>query len=170
LDAFIKRVLLVDKEQDAEATRARELGTRIHDAIESALNNGIYPNDLEPYVKPVVLFANELGTTLATEKIMVGEGYAGRIDAILDGNEITVVDFKTTKTLPKESWTEHRLQLAAYAKSLGNTNGKRINTVNIYCSTIEAGKIVVCQNPDWQETFERGFKPILNYWQFANGL
>ena len=171
LDAFIKRVLTTDKEQDAEAAKARELGTRIHDELESTLNGNPLANpELDPFVMPAYKATVELGKVLATEKIMVGEGYAGRLDAILDGNEITVVDFKTTKTLPKESWTEHRLQLAAYAKALGNTNGKRINTANIYISTVEAGKIVVCQNPDWQETFERGFKPILNYWQFANNM
>ena len=175
LDAFIKRVLTTDKEQDAEAAKARELGTRIHDAIELGLNGGVFDNvkdekELSPFVIPALAACNELGNVLATEKIMVGEGYAGRIDAILDGNEITVVDFKTTKTLPKESWTEHLLQLSAYAKSFGNSGDKKINTVNIYISSIEAGKIVVCQNPDWQETFERGFKPLLNYWQFANNF
>ena len=171
LDAFIKRVLSVDKEQDAEAAKARELGTRIHDAIEAALSfNAIDQNELAVFVQPVVAAVKEMGNVMATEKIMVGEGYAGRIDAILDGNEITVVDFKTTKSLPKESWTEHQIQLAAYAMALGNSSGKKIKTVNIYISTINVGKIVVCQNPDWQKTFEHGFKPILNYWQFANDL
>jgi ATP-dependent exoDNAse (exonuclease V) beta subunit len=170
LDAFIKRVLTTDREQDAEASKARELGTSIHDALEQALGNWPYEEAFAPYVLPVLDAIKPLGNVLATEKIMVGEGYAGRIDAILDGNEITVVDFKTTKTLPKSSWTEHQLQLAAYAKSLGNSGDKKINTANIYISTVDAGKIVVCKNPDWQETFERGFKPILNYWQFANGF
>ena len=170
-DAFIKRVLTTDREQDAEAAKARELGTRIHDAIEAALSfNAINQDELAVYVAPVVAACKSLGNALATEKIMVGEGYAGRIDAILDGNEITVVDFKTTKTLPKESWWEHQLQTAAYCAALGNTGNKRIKSCNIYIDTINAGKIFVCQNPDWQETFERGFKPILNYWQFANGL
>jgi len=169
LDAFIKRVLSVDKEQDAEAAKARELGTQIHDALELALGNWPYEESFAPYVLPVLDALKPMGKVLATEKIMVGEGYAGRIDAILDGNEITVVDFKTTKTLPKESWWEHQLQTAAYCAALGNTGNKRIKSCNIYIDTINAGKIFVSVQEDWGKAFE-AFDHVLSYWKITNNF
>lgn len=171
LDLFINRVLNVEKQQDQESDAARQLGTNIHDAIEQALQGGTYDAQFDDYVAPVIGSLTALGRVVATEKVLVGVSYAGKTDCICESDHaITLLDFKTTKRPPKEAYPEHRLQLAAYAAALGNTGGKRIRTVNIYISTTEPGQIAICANPDWVETFQRGFKPILDYWYWRNGL
>lgn len=170
LDAFVKRVLQTDKEQDAESAKARELGTRIHDAIELFLNGE--PNiqeELMIFVSPVIKSICELGNVQATEKIIVGDSYAGKLDAIVENDtHITVVDFKTCKTIPKSSYDEHRLQLSSYAAALGNTGRKLIRTANIYISTTNPGEVKTVIHEDWQETFTNGFEPLIKLWQWSN--
>ncbi|MDE2103838.1 MAG: PD-(D/E)XK nuclease family protein [Patescibacteria group bacterium] len=169
LDDFVNRILAVDVESIGDA--AKQLGTDIHDDIESYLTNGgVKRPDLIPYISPVAQEVKLLGNVIATEKILVGDCYAGRTDCILESDElITVVDFKTTgsKQLPKKSYAEHRIQLAGYAAALGNTGNKRISTLNIYISTIRAGEIAVCKNEDWQTDFEI-FKKVCDIWQWQN--
>jgi hypothetical protein len=82
---------------------------------------------------------------------------------------ITIIDFKTTgaKTLPAKSYPEHQRQLAAYAACIGNTGNKRIQTANIYISTVRQGEITVCINPEWETSF-KAFKLITNLWQILN--
>ena len=105
-----------------------------------------------------------------TERTLIGEGYAGKTDCVAENHDfITVIDFKTTgaKKLPKESYDEHRYQLAAYAKALGNTGNKRIRTANIYISTARPGEISVCINDEWQED-SKTFALILELWKRVN--
>jgi predicted RecB family nuclease len=169
LDAFVQRVLKTERQQDAEAAKARDLGTAIHGEIEARLGGAIPDESLAVYVDPVIRLVGSLGNVVATEKIVVGDGYAGKTDCITDGQDITVVDFKTAKKLPdKGSWDEHRLQLAAYAKALGSTGNKRVSTANIYISTTEPGQCRLFTCNDWQDTFEYGFKPLVQYWKWLN--
>ena len=168
IDAFVNRVLNVDKEQEQEGQKARDLGTEIHKAIELALM-GILPTDfMRPFVQPVMEELDKLGRIVATEKIVVGNGYAGKTDALLEGKGLVLLDFKTTKKLPKESYSEHLLQTSAYSAALGNTGDGVIRTGNIYISTTEPGKIAVSLQDDWRNTFENGFMPVLKYWQWVN--
>jgi hypothetical protein len=167
LDAFIQRVMHVEKIQDQEAEKARDLGIRIHDAL-SRLGE-IWPDEMAVYCMPVRDHVNKLGNVIATEKILVGAGFAGKTDLIVRNEGVfTVIDFKSTKKLPKESYREHRLQLAAYASAFGQTGADRIQTGNIYISTTEPGKTCLCLHDDWQETFEHGFKPLLKLWHWIN--
>ena len=168
LDAFVARALAVDAESIGDA--AKQLGADIHDAIEKALNGEVFNSELRPFVDPAEVAVLELGRIVATEKILVGDCYAGKTDCITENDEaITVIDFKTTgaKKLPDKSYPEHRLQLAAYAAALGNVGPKRINTVNIYISTTRPGEIKVVQNPDWQADFEI-FRMVCKIWQWQN--
>ena len=166
-DDFVARVMAT--EMDEEAKVARQLGTDIHDAISTALGpNGPVPEHLAPYVLPVLAFLNDYGRVSVVEQVVIGDGYAGRVDCITTSQSITVWDFKSAKKLPPESWTEHRLQLAAYAKTLGNVGDTMIRTGNIYISTTEPGKIAVHLHDDWPFTFVSGFKPLLEYWRWVN--
>jgi hypothetical protein len=71
--------------------------------------------------------------------------------------------------MPKnEPWIEARLQTASYAKCIGNVADKHVITGVIYISTVLPGAVKLFLNENWQETYERGFKPLLSYWQFAN--
>jgi len=171
LDAFIERVLHTEKQQDVESQKARDLGTDIHAAIERAVTGETWDEALAPHVNPVLESLKQFGEMRWAEKVIVGNGYAGKTDYIAeDDKAITVVDFKTAKTLPKdEPWDEHKLQLAAYASGLGNTGEKPIRTVNIYISTKEHGKLKVVPSDDWSGTLHNGFLPLVKYWQWVSG-
>lgn len=169
LDAFVKRVLQTDRDQDGEAAKARELGTAIHATIESVLSDKPYGPALMTYVWPVVLLVKSVGVVRETEKVVVGDGYAGTLDLLTETDEfVDVWDFKSAKTLPKESWIEARLQLSAYAQAVGATGNRRIRTNNIYISTTEPGKIAHFAHDDWPETYNQGFKPLLQVWRWLN--
>ena len=173
LDDFVHRVLHVEKVQDQEARKARELGSDIHDAIQKAITGQPYPAHLLEYVAPVVAWQRSVGNVVWTEKVLVGDGYAGKADALLENetlNLLVLPDFKSTSKLPKKSYPEHRLQTAAYAATLGNTNGRRVITANVYISTKEPGQYVVHTQDDWADTFVNGFEPLLQLWQWMNGM
>jgi len=167
-DDFCRRVREVDAESVSDT--AKQLGTDLHNAIEMSLSGNPYELTLEPFVKPVVSAVLEMGRVVCLEKTLIGEDYAGKTDCIVENDAtITIIDFKTTgaKTLPAKSYPEHQRQLAAYAACIGSTGNKRIQTANIYISTVRQGEITVCINPDWETSF-KAFKLITNLWQILN--
>lgn len=164
IDGYVTRVLHSEKQQEREGQIARDLGTEIHAAIESALAGNEVPEPMRVYVAPVLTALEQFGTVKVSEHIIIGDGYAGKLDALfeLDGVK-TVVDFKTTKNLPKNgSYPEHRCQLASYAKAVGATQ-----TANIYISTTEPGKIAVFINPPPEPDYE-AFMHIFAVWKWQN--
>lgn len=168
-DAFIHRVMNVEKLQDEEAQMARDKGTAIHDAIAACLTGKDFNVAWKPYVDAALNELANLGKIVWTEKILVGDGYAGRGDCLTETpNSLTFVDFKTSKKLPKESYLEHRIQTAAYAKTHGNSADKHILTANIYISTVIPGEAFTSVQENWLDTYERGFVPMMKLWQFLN--
>lgn len=169
LDAFVKRVLQEERQQDEQAKAARDLGTAIHDGIEQVLKGGKCPKELEAFVMPAVAEMMQFGELKATEEVVVGDRCAGRLDARFWDDEalrMTVCDIKTTGNPPKYgSWLEHKLQLSFYAEALPPME---IQTANVYISTKEAGVVVVDVHKDWRQTYERGFKPLLDFWCFMH--
>lgn len=168
LDAFVSRVLSVDAEQEAQV--ARDFGILIHDQINDSLNGRPIAPGTEAFINPVLAILKDFGRVVSTERIVFGTGYAGTLDVMFEPNDLLLVDLKTTKAkeLPRGSYPEHQLQLAAYAAALGNTDEQRIRTANIYVSSVRPGDVRVCENPDWTDTFQNGFRPILNYWRWVN--
>ena len=172
IDAFINRVLNIEGQDMQEAAIARDLGIDIHDALETVLNGGQCSPELSVYVGPALELIQRLQQeygvkVMHTEKILIGDGYAGTTDLILGDNlnlEI-LVDFKTTKSIPKtEPWAEHKIQLAAYANTR-KAPSRRI--FNLYISTIELGKVSLLDCGDWKEIYPQ-FHHILQYWKLAN--
>lgn len=181
-DAFVERVLHVERVQDQESTIARDKGTEIHAALEDYFT-GI---EIDPAIKPWILPAAQklctYGALAASEKILVGDGFAGKTDLILDAPDCWWIwDYKTTKKLPDPkkggAWTEHRLQLAAYAQAyedlltigfLPKGLNKPIRTGNVYISSIEEGAFVICEHDEWQTTYAEGFAPLVTHWQWNN--
>jgi len=171
-DAFVKRVLATERQQDQEAIKAAQLGTDIHNAIEMAITGKYYDEWLDVYVEPVmeVIKGHEI---VATERILTGDGYAGRCDLITvkDGKH-RVWDFKSSKTPPEKSYPEHRLQLAAYGQIVDYSGEADVSeSCNIYISTTEPGKITVCDN-DSDSTnlaYHDCFKHLVQAWQWMNG-
>lgn len=168
LDTFVDRVLNREQQQDQESQKARDLGTDIHAALEAALRGQPVDDErLRVYVDGPLAKLRELGKVLEVEKILVGDGFAGKTDVILESGGLhTLVDFKSAKKIPdKGSWPEHRLQLSAYASAYGKPNTA---TGNLYISTAEPGRWVYWDNGNWQTDFEDGFLPLVKHWQWAN--
>ncbi len=178
LDAFIDRILNQERVQDQERDIAAKRGVAIHNALEMLCQGQgeFVEPDIAPWVRPAYEAIAAKGAVAATERILVGRGYAGRTDIILEcADWWEVLDYKSTKGLPeKGAWPEHRLQLAAYAKAFldklpDTCNKRRVRVANMYISTVECGKFAVWETEEWFETYERGFSPLLTYWQFATG-
>ncbi len=178
IDAFVKRVLQEEKQQSQEAAQAADLGTRLHDALAAHFTGQAVPDDLKPWIMPAAEAISKYGSTVASEKILVGAGYAGRTDLILESESAWWIwDFKTTKSLPdpkKGAWDEHVLQCAAYAGAYrdllfaNGVNDKVIRTANAYISSIKPGSFVICEHENWQPALEQGFMPIVTHWQWKN--
>lgn len=169
LDAFVHRVLHVEHVDRQESQKAMDLGTAIHEGIELSLTGLPYDLNLTPFVAPAVAAALEFGRIICTERVVVGDGYAGKLDCAAENGITTVIDFKTCKKVPKESWNEHRLQLAAYCKAFGTTGEEgRMQNANIYVSTVEPGKVAVCVNDGWDIDYALGFSHILALWRYMN--
>lgn len=177
-DAFVDRIINVEMVQDQERDKAAQRGRDIHEALEFLFRGQQLPKpEIYPWVKPAFEFMRSSGELVGTEKILLGDGFAGRADLFQKHPDYWILrDYKSTKSMPNPkqgAWPEHRLQLAAYAKafldSLPETERcRRVVCSNVYISTIIPGSYVVCETEDWFETYERGFKCLLNYWQFAN--
>ena len=181
LDAFVERVLHTERQQDQESQKARDLGTEIHDAMEKAMSGQESPAHLVPWIGPACQAVLKYGRYVTAEKVLVGDGYAGKTDLIQESDTHWFIwDYKTTKKLPNPekggAWSEHRMQLAAYAaafwKMVADKEGgnKPIKTANCYISTVEQGRFVICETPDWQQVFNAGFWPCVELWQFLNSF
>ena len=130
-----------------EVTRAQDLGTQIHAALETVLHGGTPPPGLQPYIEPALQLLAPLGLRIvATERRLVNhaQGYAGTCDLIaLDGHDRPlVVDFKSKRTRPGEkiqSFPDQPMQIAAYARA---HFGEKISAsgANLYLSTTEPGR------------------------------
>lgn len=177
LDAFVERVLHQEEQQHAEAEKARELGTAIHDALEAWFTGQDVPEDLRPWIEPAARDIGRGGDIVAAEKVLVNAPYyGGRTDLIQETSGYWLIwDWKSTKKLPERgAWTEHILQGAAYAEAFraslaraGST--KPIRTANCYISTTEQGKYCVCEHAhDWARSYQLGFAPLVQVWQYLN--
>jgi hypothetical protein len=169
LDAFIKRVLHIEKQQEQHAKAAREKGKRIHEAIQLTSTGKPFDPDLEQFVGPAVRKLTELGRVIQTEKVIIGAGYGGTMDCLVEGHDLWVIDYKTSENLPtKGAWPEHQMQLGAYAAAIGNTGDKHVRCANIYVSTTAPGEIAFWEVENWQEAFTEGFMPLFKFWQWMN--
>lgn len=179
MDAFVERVLHVEKVQEQEGLIARDKGTEIHNALEDYFTGIEIPEDIKPWIMPAIEALEKYGDVAATEKILVGEGFAGKTDLIMEAAvNWWVWDYKTTKKLPDPTkggaWSEHRLQLSAYARAYTDLlndsapQNKPVRTANIYISTVDCGKFVICEHPEWETCFAEGFAPLVTHWQWAN--
>lgn len=169
LDAFVERVLHTERQQDEQAQKARQLGTDIHDGVEQVLNGYPCMLNVTDYVMPAVEAMKQFGVLVGSEEVVVGDGYAGRLDAWFQDStrKQTVVDVKTTGavTLPTEAYWEHRVQCAAYAKALPLAVTDQ--TTVVYVSTRIPGEVSLCVQTDWSREW-RAFELLLQYWQTAN--
>lgn len=169
-EQFLDRVLVQERVQDAERNLAADRGSAIHKAIEDAIQGREIEQIFKPYIDAVLSIMESMGKVVWSEKIIVGEGYAGRTDVGLETNgHIVVVDFKSVgkASLPNESYPDHKLQLAAYAKPVYTEAKKHVLTANIYLSTVTPGLINLCLNDNWERDYE-AFVNAKKLWCYLN--
>jgi hypothetical protein len=171
IDDRITRILDTEAQHEEEAAIARDLGTAIHDSIQCALESRPWDQSLKAYVDPVMGYLAHIGRCIASERILVGRGYAGKTDCIIESDRfVTVVDFKTTKKLPeRDAWPEAKIQVGAYCGAIGNTGDKLISGEVIYVSTTNPGEIKAFRIQDWKTEY-RKFELLLRFWQLQNGI
>lgn len=165
-DAFVYRVLHTERQQDQEAQAARDRGTEIHAALEAMFQGQPVEAELVPWVAPVYVALSKRGEVKAVEQVVIGDGYAGKVDLQLtqpDG--LWIFDYKTSRKIPKEPYPEARLQLSAYRAAIDHPDKR---CANVYISTVTPGEFVILEHQDEQTTFEQGFKPLVQLWQFLN--
>lgn len=170
LDAKITRVLDTERQQDEESQRAMDRGTEIHDALEKLAKGEPIEPAIAPWVEPAwESFRGQ--KILHTEHVLVGPGYAGKADIISEvAGKVCITDYKSTRKLPKESWLEHQLQIAGYCRALFATVGgdpENILSANLYISTVDCGKYILCFNPHWMDAWTYGFAPLIQHWQWV---
>lgn len=178
LDAKITRVLEQERQQDEESQIARDRGTEIHAALEDLFCGKPISPEIDPWVRPAFDAVCKYGELVATERVLVGDGYAGKTDLIQLAKDCWWLwDYKSAKSLPtKGAYPENRLQLSAYAKAWESFSFKQsqdpmrltIRTGNIYISTADCGKFVICEHVEWQETY-KAFASLVAVWQWQNG-
>lgn len=170
IDQKITRVLDVERQHEQESSIARDMGTAIHEAIQNALSGKPWSQSLIAYVCPVLIEIGRLGRVAFTEKVLLAKDHAGLCDCGTENDEVlTLLDFKSCKLPPKSPYPEHRMQLASYAASLGNTGDKRIECVNIYISKTEPGLIAAINLGDWQRDYKL-FRLLLEFWYLNNNI
>jgi len=168
-DQFVFRVIHTERQHEQERDAAAKRGTDLHQGIQDHFQGRFVDPEVWPWIEPMLNILSRYGKFVSCETVLVAPGFAGRTDLIMMGPEgIWIWDFKSTRKVPSESWPEHKLQLSAYAKAYGDPF-ETINTGNIYISTVNQGEFFVCEHAEsWQEIYLRGFKPLLQYWQWAN--
>lgn len=170
VDAFIHRILHVDQEHNQERDAAADEGTAIHNAIQLSLEGLEYDPKYRPHVEAVRREIDPLGRTIKTETVLVGEGYAGRTDAVLeDDHTISVLDFKGCNKLPDKPWPEAIMQVSSYSAALGNTGDKLVRGLIVYINRNIVGEVRAFAVDDWQSEFEK-FKLLLKYWYLSNNI
>lgn len=176
LDAFVRRVLVEEQQQNQESQIAKDRGTAIHKALEDYMQGQAVESELLPWIEPAAKAVMARGARVTSEKILVGDGYAGKTDLILEAFEWwEIIDWKTTKRLPdKGAYSEHIIQCATYAAAFekiiqADGQSKPVRTANCYVSTTEKGKFVICEHdPNWRTAYACGFVPLLTVWQYLN--
>lgn len=169
---FEKRVI---ERSNREVQEASELGSKIHEALEFALDGADYDKQYECYVKPVLEYIATLGLRAMEQEVVTASnehGYAGRVDLFgFTGlnDQPVVIDFKTRKTTegkPCVPYEFQPMQISAYANSLfGTLDG--VVGANIFISTTEIGRmeVVTYDSKKLKENF-KAFKAMLNLWRF----
>ena len=154
-------------DSEAQAKEAAEEGTRIHTAIELAMQGKAYDQHYKEHVEGVkaalVLFGDQ--EWLAEKSFCHVKGYGGKVD--LHSQDV-VIDFKTKDFGPDDklprAFPEQIMQLAAYRVGLGLDAHTEL--ANVYVSRSHPGLVhVVRHKPADALHAEKSFFAILNTWQ-----
>jgi hypothetical protein len=163
------RITRAKRDAGKQAEKSRDLGTAIHDSLESAFLGRVYTKTHQPHIegvraKLIELFGDQ--EWIPEQSFAHPSGYGGKVDL---NCPIAVVDFKT-KDFGKEdiekkmAWDEHGIQLAAYGRGLGLNNPRY---VNLFISTREPGLVVAHEHTEIDRYLDM-FDALLAFWKVKN--
>lgn len=165
---YIARIVADSKES---ARSAADMGTRIHESIESHIGG----KDVPPEHRVVVsAFEKTVNDHFGTQPWVVEAsfasplGFGGKVDMHAPG---IVMDTKTKDFGPNDkvdAYDEHLMQLSAYRQGLGMPEAR---CANVFVSRTYSGLVKIIE---WsQEDLNRGwemFQCLLNFWKLKNQL
>ena len=147
-----------------DASEAADLGSQAHDLISAELLGQTLP--VPPALEAVMdsfhaWRSDERLTLIDTETAVVGDGYAGTIDALWqreDGSYL-LVDWKTSNGL----YQDHSVQVATYARLL-----RQHTDVRVDATLVRLGK----ERPEWEvlEVEADQCASLDNLWDTAFGF
>lgn len=180
LKQFCDEVLIAKQEQREESRSAAEFGTAFHAAMAQSLRGEAYDERLAPWVTRVTAHVRSLGEPVHIEwpAASATDGFGGTIDLVVrrpDGS-LCIVDYKTTKRLPKkpEPWPDHAKQLAAYGRLVQQKLGEPVAGLQIVYILSDSGmdrqwwrsEVEILPAPvESAQQAERAFLCLLNYWK-----
>lgn len=161
-----------------------EFGTKVHDTIELALSGKEWFNervetpageihDLAKFVNPATeLFTDNAWKIVGLESVLVGQGYAGKTDAIYIGqDEYGIIDFKTTKDATKPFIpASYKMQIAMYHVAEHGSIDDKAAGYNIFISTeknIGAVKAVRYDAEELRKAWKAA-QGLISAWQYEN--
>lgn len=159
LDEFASRVAT---DMDKESEKARDFGTKIHDAIDRRLLTLKIPDDEDPAVTPYLdsswkWLLDNIKDVKRTEYYDGFDGVAGRIDmeCVLKDDTRAILDWKTQRVRKTPAfYKEWGYQLGAYGRFAKQAIGIWPRLFSIVINSVEPSQCGVLEwtNPDkqWQ--------------------
>jgi len=179
-DAFADRVLA---DAEAQANKAAEFGTRIHDAIAAYMiadmkggTHQTMDHALLPYLEPFYAWAMENIEQVHGVEVCVGHpsiGVAGRMDlrCTLKGLGMAVVDFKSQniKNEKPSFWGDWPIQLACYRRLDGYGSKSECRIVSMVIPSNEPGPVHVNVWDESRVNYMDLFNAALEIWIYTRG-
>jgi hypothetical protein len=163
-DDFLDRVLKDSKEQ---GKKAAELGTEIHEAIQSFYENKDFRFSEEVMACDREIIQKFGDLDWVAERSFCHElGYGGKVDLHADGVVLDIKSKEFDDPSKVEGYEEHLMQLAAYRVGLGMPQAR---CANVFVSRTVPGLV---KSIEWTEDeLQQGFRMfchLLNFWQERN--
>jgi len=169
-DSWVKRI--ADDGKDT-ASRAANLGTRTHKAVDNWITDKEITDDEELFdalLAYIDWHKANISEVLYTEMPFgCDAGYGGKVDLVarLKNSWHAVIDLKTKSTQkgkPIEPYIEWGMQLAAYRKGL--TLPDKCKLLNVVISTTEPQRLEVFDWTDKMDVLYHGFYQAFGLWRF----
>jgi len=167
---------------DEHSKIARERGGDFHTLIQgfhlSCIGEGGPPvvpaHFADQYDSYLRWYEKWVDKTISVEQVVIGDGYAGRIDHVakLRDGRVAVCDVKSQALTNRKSFNHyesHALQLGAYAGAWQKTYGSNVDAlVSIYVSSNTPVTLEAYVWPRAVDYYSKLFMGLLAIWCFSN--
>ncbi len=164
LDDYATRII---EDSKAQGKKAAERGTALHEAIEDYIWGRTTPQ-WDKHSEKVIETLHQYGIDLYSGKpehsFASPLGYGGKIDW---HNDEILIDFKTRKAISDKkrlAYSEHIMQLAAYADGLTISKAR---CVNVFIGIDDCEIRIVEHSQEDREKGFRMFKLLLDFWMLT---